>query len=75
MTAAAIPKNHAMPMAMIHRGLRKSFSTVGADSSLAAGGAPVTATETNGAAGGDCRFTLKGIISLSCGGVIATGWS
>src|SRR6267142_5620264 len=66
MTAAAIPKNHAMPMAMIHRGLRRSFSTAGGDSSLAAGGASVTETETAVAAGGSAGLTLGCAISLSC---------
>jgi IS4 transposase len=64
MTAAVIPKNHAMPMAIIQSGLRGSFSTVGIESSFAAGEASVTATGTIVAVGGNFDFILEGIMLL-----------
>jgi hypothetical protein len=65
MTAATIPKNQAMPMAMIQRGLRRSLGTVVMDSSLAAAEGSVTATVTDVATGGSSGFTFEGVISLS----------
>ena len=52
MTAAVIPKNHAMPIAMIQSGLLRSFSTFGIESSFAAGEASGTTTGTIAAVSG-----------------------
>jgi hypothetical protein len=58
-------------MAMIHRGLRRSLETVGAESSFAAGEVLVTETdsETGDAAGGSSGLTLERVIVLSFAGL------
>jgi hypothetical protein len=53
-----------MAMAIIQSGLRRSFSTVGIESSFAAGEAPVTATGTIAAVSGNFGFILEGVMSL-----------
>jgi hypothetical protein len=73
MTAAAIPKNHAMPMAMIQRGLRRSFVTVGWDSSFAAGEASAIETAATGAVRDGPDFNLEGNILLSCAQALPAG--
>jgi hypothetical protein len=56
-----------MPMAIIQSGLRRSFSTVGIESSFAAGEASVTATGTIEAVSGNCGFILEGVMSALSG--------